>query len=119
MLYKWQLALPEKAVWARRLGHFINGLFGALVNNYACIGFWGFGKYTVTSFQHSCAYSFLDHCMYSKASVGMFSRMLISSMFISTCDINKMEYLHIICLVWNKDEDAVSKPFISGFNDIL
>lgn len=39
VLYKWQSALPEKAVWARGLGHLINGLFVALVNNYAAIGF--------------------------------------------------------------------------------
>lgn len=39
MIYKWQSALPENAVWTRRLGHLINGLFGALVNNYSCIGF--------------------------------------------------------------------------------
>lgn len=39
MIYKWQSALPENAIWARRLGHLINGLFGALVNNYSGIGF--------------------------------------------------------------------------------
>lgn len=39
VIYKWQLLIPEKAVLARRLGHLVNGLFGALVNNYACIGF--------------------------------------------------------------------------------
>lgn len=39
VIYKWQSSLSEKAVWARRLGHLINGLFGALVNNYGCIGF--------------------------------------------------------------------------------
>ncbi|XP_073390839.1 lysophospholipid acyltransferase 1 isoform X3 [Physcomitrium patens] len=39
VIYKWQSALPENAIWARRLGHLINGLFGALVNNYSCIGF--------------------------------------------------------------------------------
>ena len=117
VLYKWQLALPEKAVWARRFGHFINGLFGALVNNYACIGF----LVSILSLLFNiCVHiHFLDHCMYLKASVGMFLRMLISSMFISTCDINKMEYLHVIYLLLNKNEDAVSKPFISGFNDIL
>lgn len=39
VIYKWQSSLSEKAVWARKLGHVINGLFGALVNNYGCIGF--------------------------------------------------------------------------------
>ncbi|KAG0615285.1 hypothetical protein M758_5G029100 [Ceratodon purpureus] len=39
VIFKWQSALPEKAVWARALGHLINGLFVALVNNYAAIGF--------------------------------------------------------------------------------
>lgn len=39
VLYKWQSALPEKAKWARALGHLINGLFVALIDNYASIGF--------------------------------------------------------------------------------
>ncbi|CAM6051897.1 unnamed protein product [Sphagnum compactum] len=39
VLYRWQSAIPPSFVWARRLGHLINGLFTALVNNYACIGF--------------------------------------------------------------------------------
>lgn len=67
VLYKWQLALPEKAVWARRFGHLINGLFGALVNNYACIGF------LVSILSHlfnkiHVHIHFLYHCMYLKAS---------------------------------------------------
>lgn len=39
VIYKWQLSLPEKAKEARALGHLINGLFVAIVNNYAAIGF--------------------------------------------------------------------------------
>jgi hypothetical protein len=66
-----------------------------------------------------CIFIFYTTACTLRPLVGMFSKMLISSIFIFVCDITKVEYPLIICLVLNEDKDGVSKLFVSGFNDIL
>lgn len=38
-IYRWQQALPEKAVWGRKALTLINMIYTAMTLNYACIGF--------------------------------------------------------------------------------